>query len=107
MTPFTYACLHTLLDHHGEGLKEAHPNHIKENLERFSHLGFTEEDAWCALDIINQAKVLAWVKAWNVKIDPRCYENFDQALKAASEFNGLIDRNVLERIKIMRLMDLI
>lgn len=80
MTPFKYVCLHVLLDHHGTGIIEAHPNYILETLAKFSLEDFTDEDAWCKLDYKNHGRVLAWCRQWRYPVDPRFEKSFSDEM---------------------------
>lgn len=84
MTPFTYVCLHTLLDHHGDGIIDAHPNYIEENMARFSAPGFTDDDAWNALDYKNHEIALMWMHRWDIPYGKygEAYQEEMEALKS-------------------------
>jgi len=58
---FSAICFLTLMEHHGEGVIEAHPNYIGEKLPM---LKMDYGDAYGMLDSSNQAKVREHVKKW-------------------------------------------
>jgi hypothetical protein len=72
MTPFNAAAFCILMDHHGAGVENAHPDYIKEKLEVFAHC-----DAMTAMSLLderNQFRLREWCENWNIKIpgDTQC-----------------------------------
>ena len=67
MTVFNAVCFAVLMDHHKQGVEEAHPEYIKEKLEIFEVC--EAYSAFSLLDIRNKFRVAQWAKKWNVKVD--------------------------------------
>lgn len=72
MTPFNAAAFCILMDHHGKGVENAHPDYIMEKLGAFM-LG-DAVTAMSLLDAPNQARLRQWCENWNIKIpgDTQC-----------------------------------
>lgn len=81
--PAIVVALHLLLDHHGAGIEEAHPNYIREKLEEFEGMTFAE--AWAKLDYRNHGRLLDWLDRWNIPYDPTFSDYYKQELEAATK----------------------
>jgi hypothetical protein len=66
MTAFNAVCFCILMDHHKEGVEQAHPGYIIEKLEVFESC--SEETALSMLDSQNTARVLSWCANWGVSL---------------------------------------
>jgi hypothetical protein len=61
---FAQMCYQVLLDHHGEGYKNAHPNYIEEKFA-LRRMGY---NAILSLDPQNIRHVINWVRRWGYDV---------------------------------------
>lgn len=64
--------MHVLMDHHGEGYINAHPNYVHEKLSILD-AGY---DAFGYLDPENQHQVIKWLKEWKYDTPDRIKEYY-------------------------------
>lgn len=75
---FSALCYLVLLDHHGRGYKEAHPNYIEEKLHLLE-LGY---EAYGKLDHPNQRKVISHLDIWGYEL-PDVVQDYELELNKA------------------------
>jgi len=61
---FAQMCYQVLLDHHGEGYKNAHPNYVEEKFP-VRRMGY---NALLSLDHVNIRLVFDWVRQWGYDV---------------------------------------
>ena len=66
MKVFNAVCFAVLMDHHKQGVEEAHPEYIKQKLEVFENC--SEYGALTLLDASNKVRVIKWCINWNIPI---------------------------------------
>ena len=62
---FAIICFMVMMDHHGEGYIQAHPDYA---LEKIAILNLGYADAFVWLDQENQQEVLAFLEHWKFKV---------------------------------------
>ena len=67
MNAFNAIAFAILMDHHREGLENAHPNYVTEKLAEFQLDSDTHSVA--LLDARNQERLRDWCKRWNYPIN--------------------------------------